>query len=99
MGNVRPIPPLALDRLLAWNRTYEPVRPKKPWVTRPQTSCITIGSRLMQREGRSCPISPDPVQMVAAHERGPYNMKNHLQGQQCFLNINRPALNICRSQR
>ena len=27
MGNERPIPPLALDRLLAWNHTYEAVRP------------------------------------------------------------------------
>ena len=36
MGNGRPIPPLAFDRLPAWTRTYEAGHPAKPWVTRPQ---------------------------------------------------------------
>ena len=32
MGNGRTIPPLALDRLLAWNRTYETLRPHQSLV-------------------------------------------------------------------
>ena len=54
--------------LLAWNRAYEAAPPIKPWATIPQTSSITTGSILMQRERRSCPISPDPVHSIVVRK-------------------------------
>ena len=50
--------------LLAWNRTYETVCSHQTWVARLQSSSITTGSILIQQEGRSCPISPDPVHRI-----------------------------------
>ena len=38
--------------------------PIKPWVARLQSSSITTGSILIHQEGRSCPISPDPVHRI-----------------------------------
>ena len=56
---------------MAWNRTYETVRPHQALgylsaarQARPQTSSITNGSILMPHERRSCPICPDPIQGI-----------------------------------